>query len=366
MAYLLEETLKFPKSSFKSMKYQPYEMKPNFSMYRVYEWHTYWNGAVYVSFSGGLDSTVLAYIVCQAYRKYGLDGKIPLVYVDTGTEYPEIREFVEFYTQWLREKFPELDIEKETLHPKHSFKWVCENKGFPITSKDTAGKIRKLRHGRLSDRYRNYLLNGDERGKFGMLAKKWQWAINTEKMPADISEYCCEVMKKQPFKEYVKRTGRQPFIGITQDESFRRENQYNHTGRNVYDGRTIKSQPLGFWPKGEIIRYVAENEIPICSVYGEAKQDEQGNWILTGEQRTGCIVCGFGCHLEPEPNRFQRLMASDNDKHRRMCEGCLKIKNHGVAYEDALNRCGISTRTWEQIGQMTLEGYLQEKVETQQ
>ncbi len=135
MAYLLEETLKFPKSSFKSMKYQPYEMKPNFSMYRVYEWHTYWNGAVYVSFSGGLDSTVLAYIVCQAYRKYGLDGKIPLVYVDTGTEYPEIREFVEFYTQWLREKFPELDIEKETLHPKHSFKWVCENKGFPITSK---------------------------------------------------------------------------------------------------------------------------------------------------------------------------------------------------------------------------------------
>lgn len=75
MAYLLEETLKFPKSSFKSMKYQPYEMKPNFSMYRVYEWHTYWNGAVYVSFSGGLDSTVLAYIVCQAYRKYGLTGK---------------------------------------------------------------------------------------------------------------------------------------------------------------------------------------------------------------------------------------------------------------------------------------------------
>ena len=139
-----------------------------------------------------------------------------------------------------------------------------------------------------------------------------------------------------------------------------------YTGCNVYDGRTIKSQPLGFWPKGEIIRYVAENEIPICSVYGEAKQDEQGNWILTGEQRTGCIVCGFGCHLEPEPNRFQRLMASDNDKHRRMCEGCLKIKNHGVAYEDALNRCGISTRTWEQIGQMTLEGYLQEKVETQQ
>lgn len=88
--YLLEEDLKFPKDSFKSMKYQPYEMKPSFSMVRVYQWWNYWYGEVYISFSGGLDSTVLAYIVCQAYRKYKLTGKIPLVFADTGTESPEI------------------------------------------------------------------------------------------------------------------------------------------------------------------------------------------------------------------------------------------------------------------------------------
>lgn len=88
--YLLEEDLKFPKDSFKSMKYQPYEMKPSFSMVRVYQWWNYWYGEVYISFSGGLDSTVLAYIVCQAYRKYKLTGKIPLVFADTGTEFPEI------------------------------------------------------------------------------------------------------------------------------------------------------------------------------------------------------------------------------------------------------------------------------------
>ena len=141
--YLLEEDLKFPKDSFKSMKYQPYEMKPSFSMVRVYQWWNYWYGEVYISFSGGLDSTVLAYIVCQAYRKYKLTGKIPLVFADTGTEFPEIREFVKTYTEWLKEQFPELDIELVVIRPKHSFKWVCENKGFPITSKDTAGKIRK-------------------------------------------------------------------------------------------------------------------------------------------------------------------------------------------------------------------------------
>lgn len=52
MAYLLESTLKFSKDSFKSMKYQPYELKPSFSMYRVYEWHNYWYGNIYISFSG--------------------------------------------------------------------------------------------------------------------------------------------------------------------------------------------------------------------------------------------------------------------------------------------------------------------------
>ena len=57
------------------------------------------------------------------------------------------------------------------------------------------------------------------------------------------------------------------------------------------------------------------------------------------EQRGG----GFGCHLEPVPNRLQRLRTSDNDKHRRMCEGCLQIKNHGMTYEQALNYAGIPT-----------------------
>lgn len=119
MAFLLKETFKFPKDNFKSMKYQPYELKPSFSMYRVYEWYQHWNGMVYVSFSGGLDSTVLAYLVCEAYRKYHLEGKLPLVFVNTGTEFPEIQVFVQEYTEWLKSRFPELDIELVTLYPKH-------------------------------------------------------------------------------------------------------------------------------------------------------------------------------------------------------------------------------------------------------
>lgn len=45
-------------------------------------------GAVYVSFSGGKDSTVLKHIVDSMYSD------VPAVFVNTGLEYPEIQHFV--------------------------------------------------------------------------------------------------------------------------------------------------------------------------------------------------------------------------------------------------------------------------------
>ena len=87
--YLLENDLKFPKDNFKCMKYMPYKLKRSFSLYRIKEWYDYWNGNVYVAFSGGLDSTILSHIVCEAYLRYQLSEPIYLVYSDTGTEFPE-------------------------------------------------------------------------------------------------------------------------------------------------------------------------------------------------------------------------------------------------------------------------------------
>ena len=353
--FLLEDTLKFPKDSFRLMVARPYELKPTFSAMRIQQWHEHWGGMVYVSFSGGLDSTVLAYIVCASYQKYGLKGKIPLVFSNTGVEYPEIVVFVPKYVSWLQGKFPDLDIELVTIRPKKFFKQICEEYGFPLISKENAAKIRKLRHGNLSNRYRNYLLHGDERGKFGVLSKKWHYLADKEVTAFDTTEVCCNILKKEPFKRYMKETGRYPFIGITQDESFRRENQYNHTGCNVYDGTTIKSQPLGFWTKQDILRFVTDHQIPICSVYGTIGRTPQGIYYLTGEQRTGCCLCAFGCHLEAEPNRLQRMSTSESKTHRQLYEwGMNKIQNHGVTYKEALRHCGIPTETWESVGQMDI------------
>jgi hypothetical protein len=36
---------------------------------------------------------------------------------------------------------------------------------------------------------------------------------------------------------------------------------------------------------------------------------ENGTYYTTRESRTGCMFCLFGCHLEKEPNRIQRMEA---------------------------------------------------------
>ena len=81
---------------------------------KLTEWYHAWRGKCYVSFSGGKDSTLLAYLTACCFRDNGWT-ETPLVlwFCDTGLEYPEIREFVPWYTEWLRERFPDVNIKLE-------------------------------------------------------------------------------------------------------------------------------------------------------------------------------------------------------------------------------------------------------------
>jgi 3'-phosphoadenosine 5'-phosphosulfate sulfotransferase (PAPS reductase)/FAD synthetase len=301
----------------------PYELKLRLTEKRIIDWYNHWNGDVYVSFSGGLDSTVLLHMV----RKFLYDD-IPAVFCDTGLEYPELVQFIRTF-----ENVTIIKAEK-------SFRQVIKEYGYPIISKETAAKIRKLRHGNLSEKYRNYLMNGDERGSLGKLADKWKMLIDA---PFNTSEKCCDIMKKKPFKEYYKETGRVPYIGITQDEGFQRQRQYEKTGCNVYEANAPKSQPLGFWTKQDILRYVVENDLKVCSVYGDIVERKNGfkanklkmrlqakykkpiELTTTGVERTGCMWCGFGCHLEKCPNRFQQMQTT----HPQLYDYCMKDWDKG-------------------------------------
>ncbi len=240
--YIQPKDLKYQDWAFAQRKYLPYKEKLKLAIRRIREWEEYWDGQVYLSYSGGLDSTVLLALVRQT-----LGRDVPAVFCNTGLEYPEIVQFAREAGNYGAFK---------EIRPEKNFRQVILEEGYPVISKENASKIRKLRHGNLSPRYRNYLLNGDERGKFGMLPKKWQKYIYA---PFEISDKCCEIIKKKPFLQYVKQTGRYPFIGISQDESFRRSHQYSKTGCNVYEGSMIKSQPLGPWTKQDVLRFAYEH-----------------------------------------------------------------------------------------------------------
>lgn len=207
--FIMDKDLKLNEWQFSQRKYLPYEAKIHLSSLRIKDWYDCHDGEVYISFSGGLDSTVLVDMVRKAV------GRVPLIFVNTGLEYKEIVSFVSRYD----------DV--TVLKPEISFREVLKIYGYPLISKETAAKIRKLRHGNLSERYRNYLLNGDERGNFGKLAEKWKFLLQA---PFDISEQCCLIMKKYPFYQYCKKTGGCRILGLPRTKGFEGRGNITKTG----------------------------------------------------------------------------------------------------------------------------------------
>ena len=114
---------KMTNDQLKILQALPLDIKIRKTEIRIREWYEHWGGNVYVSFSGGKDSTVLLDIVRRLYPD------VPAVFSDTGLEYPEIKEFVK--------TFPNVTI----VRPKHSFKEILTKYGYPIISKEVANTV---------------------------------------------------------------------------------------------------------------------------------------------------------------------------------------------------------------------------------
>ena len=271
----------------------PLEQKILLTQKRIREWYDHYQGQVYVSFSGGKDSTVLKHIVD------GMYDDVPSVYVDTGLEYPEVRQFA--MSQ------PNVTV----IKPEKPFKQVIEEHGYPIVSKEVAQVVREARIGLArgdgSYAFRIAELRGERRDKQGNLSKfnlkKWGFLLDA---PFRISEKCCNEMKKKPAKRYERETGRHPIIGTMAEESRMRWQMWIRHGCNAYSDNRPASNPISFWTEQDILEYLRRYNLPYASVYGDIVERE-GKLQTTGCTRTGCVYCAFGCHLEAGENRFQRL-----------------------------------------------------------
>ena len=108
----------------------PLDIKVAMTKTRIREWVNHYGvSGVYVSFSGGKDSTVLLHIARSMYSD------IPACFVDTGLEYPEIKAFVK--------TFENVDI----IRPKKTFKQVICEYGYPMISKNVSNRIYEVRKG---------------------------------------------------------------------------------------------------------------------------------------------------------------------------------------------------------------------------
>ena len=266
----------------KQLQALPLEEKIKLSQERIKEWYDHWNGQVYISYSGGKDSTVLRHLVKQLYPE------VPAVFVNTGLEYPEVRRLA-------------MKNADKVLKPKIGYKKVVEKYGWPVISKEVASKIREVRYTK-SEKLKSKRLYGDEKGN-GKVPSKWIFLQNA---PFDTSHKCCDIMKKYPFKQYEKTTAKKPIIGTMTDESYLRKSNWMKTGCNAFENTRPISSPLSFWTEYDILKYIVQNDLEIPSVYGEIIE-ENGKLKTTKASRTGCMYCMFGVHLEKEPNRFQRM-----------------------------------------------------------
>ena len=80
------------------------------------------------------------------------------------------------------------------------------------------------------------------------------------------------------------------------------------------------------------------NDLKISDAYGEIKCDDKGRYYTTKCERTGCVFCMYGCHLDKKPNRFQRL----KETHRKLWEYCMKsIECGGLGMREVLEFIGV-------------------------
>ena len=305
----------------KQMQSLPLSAKIRMSQRRIRDWYDHYDGMVYISFSGGKDSTVLKHLVQEV---CGLTD-VPAVFVDTGLEYPEVRKFAT----------ERADV---VVRPEMRFDQVIKTYGYPVPTKRVADCVEGARRNPNSTRMLR--LKGELGGRRDGRPSKFdcpQWGYLLD-APFKISAKCCDVMKKRPIKKYGKTSKRVPYIGVMASESQARKAEWMQNGCNAYDSKDPASRPLSFWTEQDILQYIQDYNLEYASVYGDIVADDNGNLYTSGCDRTGCMFCLFGCHLQKGKNRFQLM----KETHPRQYDYCMRpVEEKGLGIQQVLEYIGV-------------------------
>ena len=174
-----------------------------------------------------------------------------------------------------------------------------------------------------------------------------------------ISSECCKVMKKRPSHAYAKKTGRNPMTGEMASESRLRTQKWLENGCNGFDLKEPKSTPMAFWTEQDVLLYIKLHNLTICSVYGDIVTDYDAQGQLEGQvsltefagdcglfdignpplkttgcQRTGCVFCLYGIHLEKSPNRLEKMKIT----HPKLYDYVMRPESEGgLGYKEKID-----------------------------
>lgn len=290
----------------------PLKLKISLTKQRIREFvGRFGTDGVYVSFSGGKDSTVLLDIIRGMYGS-----EISAVFCDTGLEWPEVRAHARQQDGVV------------VIYPEKNFRQVLLEYGYPFISKEVSHQIFDIRtqakHADIPVYETNlYQRKFDPDSEYckrypAYCLQKYSYLFDA---PFPISHMCCSETKKKPFKKYEKETGKKGILATMACESRMRRTKWLQYGCNAFDCSRPNSKPMSFWTEQDVLAYIAKNELKIASVYGEVVYEDKDGFTYgfgefaeekklktTGLSRTGCVFCGYGCHLDrPGACRFERL-----------------------------------------------------------
>lgn len=202
---------------------------------------------------------------------------------------------------------------------------VIKEFGFPVLSKETAGKISLLQHPTAKNATVRHAIITGETGAYGgnrkntrmKLSQKWldkfggyeneNEGVNYKKPDFMVSDKCCYYLKEKPCNDYAKESGRFPYMGLMASEHGRREKALMINGCNYISQGTKRSCPFAIFNRQDLLTLSLELNVPVPEIYGEIVRDSDRTLRTTKAQRTGCSMCGFGIHMEKRPHRFDRL-----------------------------------------------------------